>query len=130
RPASSSLQRFLRRALPAALVAICCLSSFGVERAHAQAQQFLDFRTQVRPAKPSGSSGLAQQATKGSLAQSDSKMLVRADEMTYDNNAHTVSAVGNVQIYYSGATLQANKVIYNQETKRLHAEGNVQMTES
>lgn len=127
---SSPLQCYLRRALPAALVALCCLSSLGVERAQAQAQQFLDFRTQVRPAKPAGSSGLAQQATKGSLANSDSKMLVRADEMTYDNNAHTVSAVGNVQIYYSGATLQANKVIYNQATKRLHAEGNVQLTES
>ena len=39
------------------------------------------------------------------------------------------SAVGNVQIYYNGSTLEADKVIYDQKTKRLHAEGNVRLTE-
>jgi LPS-assembly protein len=34
-----------------------------------------------------------------------------------------------VQIYYGGATLEADKVIYDQTTKRLHAEGNVRLTE-
>ena len=39
------------------------------------------------------------------------------------------AAVGNVQIYYGGSTLEADKVIYDQTTKRLHAEGNVRLTE-
>src|SRR5262249_35726011 len=38
-------------------------------------------------------------------------------------------AVGNVQIYYGSSTLEADRGIYDQKNKRLHAEGNVQMTE-
>ena len=41
-----------------------------------------------------------------------------------------MSAVGNVQIYYNGTTIEADKVIYDQKTKRLHAEGNVRLTEA
>ena len=52
-------------------------------------------------------------------------MLVQATEVDYDYNNQRVSAVGNVQIYYNGATVEADKVIYDQKTKRLHAEGNV-----
>ncbi len=57
------------------------------------------------------------------------QMLVQAREIDYDYNNHLISAVGNVQIYYDGSTLEADKVIYNQTTKRLHAEGNVRLTE-
>jgi LPS-assembly protein len=57
------------------------------------------------------------------------QMLVQAREINYDYVNHRVAAVGNVQIYYSGSTLQADRVIYNQITKRLHAEGNVQLRE-
>ena len=56
-------------------------------------------------------------------------MLVQADEINYDYANERVSAVGNVQIYYSGSTLEADRVIYDQKTKRLHAEGNVRLTE-
>ena len=52
-------------------------------------------------------------------------MLVRANEINYDYTNDRVSAVGNVQIYFGGATLEADRVIYDQKTKRLHAEGNV-----
>jgi len=41
-----------------------------------------------------------------------------------------VSAVGNVQMFYNGSTVEADKVIYDQKTKRLHAEGNVRMTDA
>src|SRR5262249_5936230 len=58
------------------------------------------------------------------------QMLVRATEMNYDYTNERVSAVGNVQIYYSGSTLEADKVIYDQKTKRRHAEGNVRLTEA
>jgi LPS-assembly protein len=34
-----------------------------------------------------------------------------------------------VQIYYSGSTLETDRVIYDQKTKRLHAEGNVRLTD-
>ena len=54
---------------------------------------------------------------------------MRADEINYDYTNERVSAVGNVQIYYSGTTLEADRVIYDQKTKRLHAEGNVRLTE-
>jgi LPS-assembly protein len=56
-------------------------------------------------------------------------MLVRADEMHYDQVNDTVAAVGNVQIYYNNSTLEADLVIYDQKTKRLHAEGNVRLNE-
>src|SRR5262245_46148186 len=56
-------------------------------------------------------------------------MLVRADEMHYDQVNDRVAAVGNVQIYYNGSTLEADRVIYDQKTKRLHAEGNVRLSE-
>ena len=57
------------------------------------------------------------------------QMLVQAREIDYDYTNHRVAAVGSVQIYYGGATLEADKVIYDQTTKRLHAEGNVRLTE-
>jgi LPS-assembly protein len=57
------------------------------------------------------------------------QMLVKALEINYDYNNNRVAAVGNVQIYYNGSTLEADKVIYDQKTKRLHAEGNVRLTE-
>src|SRR5690348_6333684 len=58
------------------------------------------------------------------------QMVLRADELQYDNANHRIIAVGNVQIYYKGSTLEANKVIYEQNTKRMHAEGNARMTEA
>ena len=113
----------LRLALATALMAFTCVQ--------VQAQgSFLDFKSQVRPTGSPKNPGLAQQATKGTLVNGQQKMLVRADEMSYDNANSSVAAVGNVQIYYAGATLEANKVIYDQKTKRLHAEGNVRLTEA
>jgi LPS-assembly protein len=67
----------------------------------------------------------------GQPGQSASEqMLVRANEVNYDHANDRVAAVGNVQIYYSGATLEADRVIYDQRTKRLHAEGSVKLTEA
>ena len=57
------------------------------------------------------------------------QMLVQAREIDYDYANHRVAAVGNVQIYYGGSTLQADKVVYDENTRRLHAEGNVRLTE-
>jgi LPS-assembly protein len=62
--------------------------------------------------------------------QSDAPMLVQAAEIRYDYTNNTVSAVGNVQIYYNGSTVEADEVIYDQKSKRLQARGNVRMTEA
>ena len=56
-------------------------------------------------------------------------MLVQATELHYDYVNERVSAVGNVQIYHSGSTVEADKVMYDQRAKRLRAEGNVRLTE-
>jgi len=69
--------------------------------------------------------------SRAKLPQSNGKeqMLVQARRIDYDYNNHRVSAVGNVQIYYSGSTLEADRVIYDENTKRLHAEGNARLTD-
>ncbi len=56
-------------------------------------------------------------------------MLVEADELQYDFDNDRVSAVGNVQIYYRGYTLQAQKVVLDRKTNRLIAEGAARLVE-
>src|SRR5262249_45176902 len=60
----------------------------------------------------------------------DAKMLVQADELDYDYNNQRVSAVGNVRMYYQGATIEADRVVYHQKAKRLRAEGNARLTDA
>lgn len=60
----------------------------------------------------------------------NAQMLVRADELQYDNVNSRIIAVGNVQIYYKGSSLEANKVVFEQDTKRMRAEGNARLTEA
>jgi LPS-assembly protein len=62
-------------------------------------------------------------------APAGAPMLVQAAEIRYDYTNNTVAAVGNVQIYYNGSTVEADEVVYDQKTKRLQARGNVRMTE-
>lgn len=57
------------------------------------------------------------------------KLLVEANELVYNRDKDTVSAVGNAQLYYQGRTLEADRVIYNRKTKRVFAEGNARMVE-
>src|SRR4029453_5468471 len=66
----------------------------------------------------------------GPDASGQQQMLVQATEIQYDYSNDRVIAAGNVQIYYSGSTLEADKVVYSKRTKRLHAEGNVRLTEA
>ena len=60
----------------------------------------------------------------------NAKMVVRADELNYDNVNHRIIALGNVQIYYKRSTLEADRVVYEQTTKRMRAEGNARFTEA
>src|SRR5258708_895637 len=41
----------------------------------------------------------------------DGKMLLQANELDYDNVHSQVSAVGGVQIFYNGTSLEADRVI-------------------
>ena len=109
-----------------ALVGACAL---GVSSAAAQTapSPYLDFRTQLRPTPTPKGPGLGSVANGVSK---DAKMLVQADELDYDYNNQRVSAIGNVRMYYQGATIEADRVIYDQRAKRLHAEGNARLTDA
>ncbi|MGI9406328.1 MAG: LPS-assembly protein LptD, partial [Hyphomicrobiaceae bacterium] len=56
-------------------------------------------------------------------------LLLQADELINDTATNTITAQGNVEIYYNGYTLLADKVIYDQTAKQLTAEGNVRIKE-
>src|SRR5215813_2010443 len=105
----------------ALLLIFSAATLFGVVDLLAQSP-FLTFQNQLRPT-PSGKSVTAKPPP-------NAQMLVQADEIRYDYNNLLVSAVGNVQIYYNGATVEADKVTYDQRSKRLHAEGNARLTEA
>ncbi len=87
----------------------------------ASAQTTLTFPP-TPPLKPVGGAGPG--------AGTSDQMMVQATELHYDYANQRVAAVGNVQIYYAHSTLEADRVVYNQKTKRLHAEGNVRLTEA
>ncbi|TPI19437.1 LPS-assembly protein LptD [Mesorhizobium sp. B4-1-1] len=61
---------------------------------------------------------------------SGTQMLLAADTLVYDNDKHTVTAVGGVQIDYGGNKLVAQRVVYNRDTKRLVASGAVELINS
>src|SRR5262249_15689800 len=98
------------RALRAAAALLCFAASIlfslvGSRPALAQLNNpnpYLTFQNQVRPT-PTGKSIAAKPAP-------GAQMLVQANEIRYDYNNLQVSAVGNVQIYYNGATIEADKV--------------------
>ena len=58
------------------------------------------------------------------------KLMVEANELVYDKEKDTVSAVGNAQLYYQGRTLEADRVIYDRKSKRVFAEGNARIIEA
>jgi LPS-assembly protein len=63
------------------------------------------------------------------LAQAKDKpnppMLLQADEIDYDSDGKTVSAVGHVEIADQGRTLLAERVDYDQATDKVTARGHV-----
>ncbi|MCO5066205.1 MAG: LPS-assembly protein LptD [Rhizobiaceae bacterium] len=56
-------------------------------------------------------------------------MLLESDVLTYDQDANTVSASGQVRIEYAGNRLVAERVTYDRNTGRLKAIGNVEIVE-
>ena len=119
RPSGSRARALLRAALLACTTALAS-ACFTPDPVFAQTD-FLVFP------KPPGRARTPSPIPKKAAEQP--QMLVQATEIHYDHANDLVSAVGNVQIYYNGSTIEANKVVYNQKTKRLRAEGNVRLTE-
>ncbi len=78
--------------------------------------QILNFPPVPAPAKPP--------------PRHDNQMLVQAHQIDYDYTNDRVSAVGNVQMFYNGSHIEADRLIYDQKKKRLRAEGNVRLTEA
>src|SRR5205807_8719548 len=104
RPVRSRRRNRCGAAIAFALAALALGSALGGTPARAQGA--LTFPP--RPAPP---------AHPPATAGAEKQMLVRADEVDYDYTNTRVSAVGNVQIYYSGSTLESDRVIYDQKTK-------------
>ena len=48
-----------------------------------------------------------------------------ADEIQFDSQAGTVTAVGNVEVYYGQRTLTADRIIYNDRTGKIRANGDL-----
>jgi lipopolysaccharide assembly outer membrane protein LptD (OstA) len=69
-------------------------------------------------------------AQQGFLTSGDARMRIKSDGIDYDYADHQFAVLGNVQIYYKRATIEANRVVYDQNTKRLRAEGNARLTEA
>jgi LPS-assembly protein len=57
------------------------------------------------------------------------RMVVEARELNYDETKNIVSARGDVQIYYKGRLLEADRVVYDRNTERVFAEGHARLTE-
>ena len=57
------------------------------------------------------------------------KLVIDADELVYDKDKNTISAVGSVQLFYQGRVLQADRVTYDRASKRVYAEGHAKMTD-
>ena len=62
-------------------------------------------------------------------AQTQDKLVIDADQLVYDKDKNTISAVGSVQLFYQGRVIQADRVTYDRATKRVYAEGHAKMTD-
>jgi LPS-assembly protein len=60
---------------------------------------------------------------------SSEQLLLEADQLLYDFDLETVTAIGNVQIYYGSAYLDAPRVVYDQRSGRLIASGGARLLE-
>ena len=115
---ASSWRRRVKRNVLILLSAATIVAAFGDAIAPAEAQTFPTRPPRSTPkSSPTNSQG------------EKTPMLLQATEVHYDYNNKRVSAVGNVQIYFSGTTVEADKLIYDETTRRLLAEGSVRLTE-
>ncbi len=74
-----------------------------------------------------GAPAAAQTAT---APQADDNVTLEADSVSEEKTPHQVIAEGDVEAIYQGRVLRADRVIYNLDTKRVRASGNVQIIEA
>ncbi|WP_320199412.1 LPS-assembly protein LptD [Agrobacterium sp. rho-13.3] len=61
--------------------------------------------------------------------QDQSKLLLTANELTYNRDSERVIATGGVRMHYSGYRMVSQRVEYNQSTGRVLARGNIELIE-
>jgi LPS-assembly protein len=115
RVTSASLAPLVLRIVLAAPLALAGL--LGAESALAK----------TAPAKPSLP---AKPSPAAAPPESAAKMVVEAKELAYDENRNSVSARGDVKIYYKGRLLEADRVVYDRGANRVFAEGHAKLTET
>jgi lipopolysaccharide assembly outer membrane protein LptD (OstA) len=125
RPPDTSLLRWL----PPAAYAFAFLLAIALPFGPAAAQRPEPAWVGVPPRPSQAGTASGEMMARG-RTDPTAQMLVQANEIHYDYANERVAAVGMVQIHYSGSVLEADRVTYDQRTKRLHAEGNVRLTES
>lgn len=59
----------------------------------------------------------------------NARLFLEADQLIYDFDRETITAVGGVQIYYDGYTVETARLTYDQRSGRLIASGGVRITE-
>jgi LPS-assembly protein len=101
-----------RRRLPLAVAVFLCAA--------------IGFAAPVLAQAPVSSATPAASAT---AVKKPDKMTVEANELVFDKDKNTVSAVGDAQLYYQGRILEADRVTYDRNTKRVYAEGHAKLTD-
>ncbi|MDO8289435.1 MAG: LPS-assembly protein LptD [Parvibaculum sp.] len=80
-----------------------------------------------------GLNGTAKAAEPAAGAQAkypqSGEVLMQADNLTYNSDTETVTALGHVEIAYDGRILLADKVTYDQRQDIVTADGNVSLLE-
>ena len=106
--ASSCWRLRVRKAALVLLSAATLVAGFWFDIAPAQAQLMI-FPQRPQRIKPKRRS----RAPQGEKAP----MLLQATEVQYDYTNKRVSAVGNVQVYHQGTTLEADRLTYDENSK-------------
>ncbi|EFL90594.1 LPS-assembly protein LptD [Ahrensia sp. R2A130] len=103
----------------------------AAQRRIASAARLLLLSTALVAAPALQGIGTTSSALAQSLEQRDpnAQLLLKADELIYDNDNEIVTARGNVQMDYDGYNVVADRVSYNQQTRRVKAFGNVEILE-
>jgi len=69
-------------------------------------------------------------ADPASAATEDEGVLMEADVVTHDDEARTITAEGDIQARFQDRTLRADTLVYNLDTRRVIARGNVEIADA
>lgn len=116
---------FMRRRSLAGSTAFCALFAFFPAQPPAYGQGAQDNIANVAGVMRGGA--ITVQNGAGSR---NAPMLLAADEIVYDRDGSSVTARGHVQIEYDGNKIVAQRVVYNQSSKRVMAYGNVEIVDA